>query len=230
MKWKSALVTALSGKIGGLIASHSKGINYFKAWASPTNPSTARQQAVRNNFAALADAWNSTLTAAQRTAWNLYGATVDFLDNQGDVINLSGYSQYQRSNGAALIAGLPRVDAAPTNFTLAATDPAFVPTVDETNQQISVVFDDTLAWVDEDDAAMLIYMSSPQNPGVEYIGSPIRYAGCFLGDSGTPLTSPQVLAVPFAVATGQKVKVLGRIIRADGRLSYQFQASVAVVA
>lgn len=230
MKYVSPIISEARGSVAGITASRNRFGLYFKGKSSPVNPNTARQQAARANFAGLANDWANLLTQVQRTAWNLYGQSVVFTNPLGVQYNLTGYNHFHRSNGAILIAGLSQVLDAPTIFTIAESDPTFAAEVDETLQQISVTFDDGLAWANEIDGGMLIYMSSPKSPGREYIGGPTRYSDVIPGDETTPPTTPAVVPAPFAVAAGQKVEVLGRIVRADGRLSDFFRDSSIVIA
>lgn len=70
MKVKSAILTEMSGKIGGAVASRARGdIQYFRKLVTPTNPSTGLQKASRNAVASASSYWKSTLTDVQREAW-----------------------------------------------------------------------------------------------------------------------------------------------------------------
>lgn len=230
MKFLAGITGALSGKLGGLVASHNRSGAYFRTLTIPTNPDTARQQAVRNDFQTLAELWNNTLSQAERDEWNLYAANITVKDKVGQDIYLTGFNHYMRTNCIALPAGAPRIDAAPTIFTLADTDPDMAGTVDDSAQEISVAFDDALAWCSEDDAIMQIALSKPQNGGRAFIQPQFRVAGFIAGDSGAPITSPQVLSTPWPVTEGQAVMVQARILRADGRLSPPFRHTSSVVA
>jgi hypothetical protein len=218
----------MSGSIGGTTASHNRFGQYFRQRTSPVNPNTARQQAVRNFFATLMSDWSNVLTQAQRDAWNLYGSSVSWLNAVGAEVFLTGAEHYLRSNLPRVQTGDPTVNDGPTIFTLPGADPTFAPTISEASQLISVTFDNTLAWANEDDAMMAITMSQPRSPGRTFIGPPYRFAGAISGDSVTPPTSPTTIATPYAATEGQKVEVLARISRADGRLSQFFRDTVTV--
>lgn len=230
MQFKSAFLDKASGSYGGVTASHNRYGQYFRQRSTPVNPDSARQQTVRSIFAAVAVLWSSTLTQAQRDAWNLYGNTVDMINRVGDTIHLSGFNHYIRSNSLRLRMLEPRVDAGPTTLTLPATDPQIAATVSEAAQTISVVFDDTMDWCGTDDAFMSIQMSSPKGSGVTFIDGPLRIASYLEGDTAVPITSPQVIAVPFGVAEDQVGLIQARISLADGRLSTPFRDTFAVVA
>jgi len=220
----------IRGSIGGKVYSRNRYGPYIRNRAVPTNPNTARQQAARLNFADCAVQWSNVLTAAQRTAWNLYAASVSVTNRLGQQIYLSGFNHYVRSNTAILQVPGTKVSAGPTIFTLPGADGQFVPSISEAAQLISVVFDTGKDWVGEDDAYMYLYMSQPRSPGRSYIGGPYRYAGSIAGDLASPPTSPQTVAVPFVVVENQRVIVEARIGRADGRLSDLFLATVDIAA
>jgi hypothetical protein len=228
MQFKSAFLDKASGSYGGVTASRNRFGQYFRQRSNPVNPSSSRQQAIRAIFSALAVYWSQFLSDAQRAAWNLYGDSVEMLNRLGDTVHLTGFNHFIRSNTAIKQGGGTQVNDGPTIFTLPEVDDTAVATVTETSQQISLAFDVNLPWVDEDDAHMLVLMSSPKAAGVDFIDGPYRYAGVIDGDATTPPTSPQTISVPFAVAQGQKGEVALRIARADGRLSTPFRNTFPV--
>ena len=69
-------VVQMSGSIGGDTHARNRYGNYIRARTKPINPNTDLQVAIRAAMAFLADRWSQTVTSAQRTAWNLYGASV----------------------------------------------------------------------------------------------------------------------------------------------------------
>lgn len=222
MKFKSSLVTQISGSVGGLTGSHNQGGMYFRARSIPVNPNTVQQQAVRNFLSQCATAWLGTLTAAQRAAWETYAANVPLVDALGEPRHTTGIAHYIRSNVPRLQAGLPRVDAGPTIFALPTFNTLSF-SVDAANDEIDVVFDDTEAWVDEDDCGLLIYCSRPQGATINYWKGPYRYADMIEGNSVTPETSPYAAALPFPAEVGHVVHAKCLLSRADGRLSSPFR-------
>ena len=223
-------IGGMSGSIAGNTFSHNRYGAYVRNRTIPVNPNSSRQQQARLNFSDVAATWLADLTEAQRDAWNLYGASVVMKGSISQDIFLTGFAHYLRSGTAGLNAGLGVVEDGPTLFTLPESDSGFVPAVSESTQLISVAFTDTLPWVGEDAAFLNVYMSQPRSPGRNFIDGPFRSAGVILGDGTTPPTSPTTIAVPFAVAEGQKVIVQGRIGRADGRLSELFLVTPIVSA
>lgn len=230
MKYRYGIVGEGSGKLGGVVFSRNKFGSYIRPLVTGTNPNSPLQQAVRSVFQALSNAWNSELTEAQRELWRVYAAAVPVQDNLGQTMYLTGFNHFIRTNTVGLGGAVAQVNAGPSIFTLAQADETMAGTPSEAAQQISVAFDDTRDWVDEDEALMQISMSRPANASVAFVPPVLRIAGYILGDATTPLTSPQVFSVPFPVAEDQKVLIVGRVLRADGRLSNQFRYTTDVAA
>jgi len=229
VQWGGGILDA-RGSIGGQTASRNRFGNYLRARITPVNPQSSRQNVVRAIVQLLSQAWSTILTQVQRDAWEVYAGNIVRQNKLGAQIFLTGFNHYIRSNTPILQASGTRIDAGPTTLTLPPGDPLMVATVDETNQEISVAFDDTFDWVDQDEGKLLIFMSEPKRAGTNFIGGPFRFAGSIDGDSTTPPTTPTVIAVPFPVAENQEVVVRARIVEDDGRLSDLFRNQSSVIA
>jgi len=223
-------VLDMRGSIGGTVYSKNRSGNYVRARTTPVNPNTARQQVMKTLTANNAQHWSGTLTIAQRAAWEVYAQAIVFTNKLGEQIKLTGFNHFMRSNATRRQVGIPRVLDAPIILNLPGEDSAFAGVIDEATQQIAVTFDDTLPWVDQDDAGLAVYMSMPQGAGTTFIKGPWRLAGVILGDSVTAPTTPQNIAVPFPVGVGQVIAVRARITEEDGRLSGLFQQQSIVAA
>lgn len=218
------------GSIGGQVHSRNRFGNYIRARTTPVNPQSSRQNAIRNAIQSLAQSWSTTLTQAERDAWEVYAAAITRQNKLGAQIKLTGFNHYIRSNSIRLQGGDPIVEAGPTTLTLPGSDPLFECEVDEANQEISITFDPALAWNIIDDGFMFVSMSIPKAAGTNFIGGPFRVAGAIDGDTASPPTSPQILTVPFPVAEDQALVCRARISEADGRLSDIFQHKSSVIA
>lgn len=219
MLFKPLLGGELSGSIGAITASHNKGGAYLRNRVIPTNPATAPQTVVRTLLGTLASFWTSGLSAAQRTAWEVYAANVPLLNPLGDSREVTGLNMYQRSNVPRLQNGLPRVDDGPTTFTLGTfTDPVINTLV--APNAVGISFTEADDWVTEDDAAMLIYGSRDTGFGINFFKGPYRkYEAQLLGDVGAPPTTPFAGVNPFVFTAGNKVFLKIAVSRADGRYS-----------
>ena len=218
------------GSIGGNTASRNRFGAYWRARVVPVNPNSPRQQAVRNAMVALTGRWSSTVTAPQRAQWDAYAEAIAWKNKLGATVKLTGFNMYIRSNMALDVAGIVPVDAGPAILSLPDGDSLFSVTISEATQLISVTFDDTLGWLDEDDGALLVSAGTPVNVTRDFFDGPWRVAGAISGSSTVPPTTPETVPAPFAYQEGQLVYVRARIIREDGRVSQFFRNSVAVAA
>lgn len=225
MKFLSGLITVGSGAVGGLVASHNKGGNYFRALVIPVNPQTPQQVLVRNSLSQLVGAWTNTLTQLQRDAWDLYALNVPVTDVLGQTISLSGQQHFIRSN-------VPRIQGLDTGIAGAILDG---PTIFNTGEVDSsaffnlaspststYTFDNTLAWANEDNALLLTWYGRPVNASVTFFKGPYNIGPIIAGNATTAPTSPAVQTTPFVYAVGQRANAYSRISRADGRLSAAF--------
>lgn len=217
-------IIQMSGSLAGNVYARNRYGNYMRARTKPINPNTALQQVVRSIIAELTTRWSQTLTANQRTAWNLYANSVNMKNKLGEVIKLSGFNHYIRSNTVRLRVAAPVVDDGPVVFELPAADPAFAVTGSEAAGQLSFGYDSTMAWADEDDAYILFEQGQPQNAQRNFFAGPWRHCAQVEGVNGAPPASPKVAAAVFAISETQRVWAYARISRADGRLSEAFRS------
>ena len=206
-----------SGKQGGMVWSHNRTGPYVRERAVPVNPNTDRQVAARNAMRALAIRWETTLTQAQRDAWDTYAANVTWQDALGRSIFLTGLNHYIRSNVIQVQLGFEITDDAPTIFDIAAAELSLGCTATEALQQLSITFDDTATWASEAGAFQYFFLGIPQNASRKFFGGPWRYVTAVAGV--TPAVSPKLATSPWPFAEGQRLWLRSRIMRADGRLS-----------
>lgn len=115
MLFKSNLIAAASGSVGGTTFSHNRSGMYMRSRAIPVNPNSTRQQAIRGAMSSLVTYWLATLTAAQRAAWKNYADNTPFTNPLGDSFNLTGQQAFLRANiqrvrgSAAIVASGPTV-------------------------------------------------------------------------------------------------------------------------
>ena len=217
-------ITEMRGSIAGNVYSRNRYGAYARARTKPINPNTERQQLVRSAISAMTTRWSQTLTPAQRTAWNLYGASVVMTNKLGESINLSGFNHYIRSNAFRSAYNKTIIDAGPTIFEIPTADPVFSIAAAEGGQTITVTFDDTLAWDNEDNGFLVYYQGSPQNAQRNFFGGPWKLLSYTAGVTGVPVASPVIESAVSVITEGQRQWVYARILRADGRMSAPFRA------
>ena len=76
MLFQGPLISAASGSLGGLTASHNAGGNYLRARVVPTDPQSPRQVSLRQIVGTLSNRWVNTLSQLQRDAWETYAQNV----------------------------------------------------------------------------------------------------------------------------------------------------------
>lgn len=219
-------VASISGSIGGTTFARNRGGSYARNRTVPIDPGSSFQSLVRSLMSGLANVWAETLTEAQRSAWDSYAEAVPLPNPLGESRNVGGVGMYVRGNlirGQVGYGDLPRVDAGPVILALSAYTPPGITGISETTQQIAYTFDNTDEWANEDDAGMAVYVSRPQNPGVNFFKGPYRYAGVILGNGTTPPTSPASIDLPFTAQVGQRIFVRTNVVRADGRAGSDFR-------
>ena len=153
-------IIQMSGSLAGNTFARNAYGNYVRAKTKPVNPNTPGQVLARSAVTFLVDRWAAVLTAAQRTAWQTYADAVNMKNKLGETIQLSGFNHYIRSNAILQQQGKTLVDAGPTTLSLPEKDTTFAGAASEATQLITVTFDDTFDYIDEDDAFMFVFHSS----------------------------------------------------------------------
>ena len=228
MKFRPTIGTDLSGSLGGMTASHNRGGTYFRQRAIPVNPNTIFQQVIRTLVGQLTSLWSNTLTEAQRFGWDGYALQVPLPDAIGEPRNVGGIAMYVRSNVPRLQVALPRVDTAPTIFNLGDFTPPTIASITAPTAY-SIGFEALDDWVNEDDAAMLLFTSRAMNPSINFFKGPYRSIAGILGNLALPETSPFAAVSAFPLLAGQKAFLRVVVTRADGRLSSSFRDADIVV-
>jgi len=223
-------IVGMSGSIGGTVFARNHYGNYARAKTKPINPNTAMQQAVRASLSFLTDYWGQTLTAVQRTAWNLYGSSVAMTNKLGETVYLTGFNHFIRSNSILKRSARSLVAAGPVIFEIPEADPTFAFAATQTDNMGTFTYDDTAAWANEDGGWMHMFMGQPQNPQRNFFGGPWKLYCAVAGNSVAPPSSPGTGSGSWVVSEGQKVWVYARITRADGRTSAPFRADAIVTA
>lgn len=229
MKFKSQVYTQASGSIGGITYSRAKGgTMYTRSRAIPTDPATSNQTLVRALMSFLVNTWMTGLSAAQRQGWESYAANVPVTNVLGDQVFLSGQNWYVGSNvlrgqaASKLAAGISLASDASVEYNRGDyTAPSAV--AYDTTTGLSLAFDNTDDWANEDDAGMLVFQGSPRPLTQNFFKGPFRLVGAIEGDSTTAPTSPFTLTAVeltsrgFTIATNMSVATAIVVVRADGR-------------
>lgn len=222
--------SAASGSLGGYTTQSSPSGQIVRKRPMPVNPNTELQIEARDFLSAASANW-ADLEATQRQGWDEYAANVQIKNRLGDMVYITGKSHYCRTGTALLRVGELLPTYAPTIFSLGEKDTTVVVTEQDGSEvgppagvygKLSVAFDKTNGpgWAVEANAFLMVFISAPQNPTINYCKGPYRYAGKIEGTSPGGTTSPVLMTNPFVgLAEGQKQFGYTRVLRADGRLS-----------
>lgn len=105
-----------SGSYQGITSSRNAFGQYVRTRATPVNPNTTFQGAVRSRLSGNASAWRA-LTDIQRAGWDALGLAISRTDSLGQTYNLNGFQAYCLLNNNKLAAGDAAVSAAPAIVT-----------------------------------------------------------------------------------------------------------------
>jgi hypothetical protein len=181
-------------------------------------------------MSALTNYWFNGLTGDERTGWETYAANVPVTNRVGAQIFLTGLNWYFAMNSLRDQAGgdITWLAEAPTIFNLASFDIGTV-TASEATQGISAQYTAGSDWED-DDGALMGYLTRPQNGTINYNNLPYRYAGCVYGITATPPPSPALFPAPFPFVEGQKLFLRVNCINPDGRKGAEQKYAITAAA
>lgn len=214
---ESHVLSRISGAMKGTVFSHNQGGAYMRGRTTPTNPNTEPQQVMRSIMSTLNDAWTNELTNAQRAGWETYAFNTPMLNRMGALTKRSGQNMFIRSNAARLQALLDRVDVAPTVFDLGTLSPVGAIIADASADTLSIAWSGLDDWSTEDDSALLVYQSRPQNGTKRFFKGPYQLANAIAGNNAVSPVPPTVFASLFPLEEGQRVFLKLNVTRADGR-------------
>lgn len=213
--------SAISGKLGGQVFARNKGGAYVRNQGATINPQTPAQTAVRSAFGTLATRWQG-LTDAERLAWKVYADNTP-VPGRFQPILLSGLSMYQKCNVGRTLAGFTVVDAAPLIFGLYPLDVNAIGLDPAAAGNPTITFDETDPWADNPASALLVYVSPPVQPTINFYKGKYGFIGAVTGSVLTPPTSPAMVTNPYPVSAGQKLFVRLYLVNSDGRISQTWQ-------
>lgn len=215
MKFKPTIGTDLTGKLGGIVASHNTYGAYFRRLAKPVNPKTIGQRAQRSAFGAITQAWRGLSTAVQ-ALWIAAAPSLPKVAKNGSKNTLTGQGLFMSVNTLPSRCGAPLITTPPSSATAAGlTTPAI--TVNATGA-VSITYG-----ADEwnvDGGCVIASISAPVTNGRNYVG---EYHT--LLPSLFPDTAPVVAPAAFTIPAGSKVQLQFTAETPDGRRSQKVIAT-----
>jgi hypothetical protein len=228
MKYRSQIVTAASGSVGGCVFSRNRFGSYIRNRSLPVNVASSQQSIVRSALATLVVRWTSVLTAAQRAAWETWAANTPQTDAIGQTYNMTGQNAFISMNVLRIQVALTVVDVAPVVFAGAALTLPGIASATASTETLSIIFNNADTWATAVGGALLVYVGRPQNASKLFFAGPYRFMGRING-AGTPPTSPLPIVSTFPFEVGQRVHVRYRAVNANAQISTFFKASALAV-
>lgn len=219
-----AMMVDARGKLGGHVFAKNRGGNYIRTKVTPVNPSSSAQTAIRALFAAITAGW-STLTTAQRAAWN--GAVGDWAttDIFGDLKNPSGKTLYQRLNQNAQNVGYSALTSPPAKATL----PEDVVTAVDIAVGAGTL---TLTGASASASATILLSGTPSlSQGTTFVKDRLRNIGSQVASTYAAATAYTDYVAKFGAPTaGDNVHIAIQYVLATGQVSPMQIVKATVVA
>lgn len=240
MKYKSAIFTELSGKLGGLVASTARGgIGYLRKLVDPSNPNTFLQNASRNAVSSAAAYWRTIMNDAQRELWwdiaegSGTGASIFTRLNQPRFYTNATGRQVVEGTGTGPLA----VITAPPDGTSVPFNGATIVIDDSANAMSVSGLEVTDAWQADADggasqfAVMYIYASHQQSSSRLSRQHPFELITAVLvGDPTATFASIPLAALGFTTEAGKVMYVKYYVQDIAGRTSTPIVERITIVA
>ncbi len=210
-----------SGSYEAITSSRNRSGQYVRNRATPVNPNTSFQAAVRSRLATNSAAWRA-LTDVQREGWNSLGDQMRRRDSLGQGQTLTGFWAYVSVNNNNIAAGNAVVSAAPKLIT-----PNSLTSITPTVTNVPVV---SIAYTVTPLASgqrLFLYASPPRSQGRNFEND-LRLIAVSAAAAASPLVATTAYQTRYGnPLTGQKVFISGAVYEL-GFLSPPILAAVIV--
>lgn len=111
------LVSDARGKIGGTVFSRCRSGSFARSLTVPVFNQTNRRSGYEDAMVHVYSVWFSTLSIAQRAAWNTLGSNTNFTNALGVSYHPSGWNLFMRTNSLLRYFNKSLITVAPANAT-----------------------------------------------------------------------------------------------------------------
>lgn len=221
------ITSTISGSIGDETYSRNAFGPFVRDRVIPSDPETFFQEEIREAFADASQEWRETLTEDERESWEIYAANVPLRNRLGVPRKVSGFNHWMRSRVADEESGLGAGRRAPDIFDLGEfTLPKANPFPQA--QAVSVLFEESDAWVSEARSGMIVYASDPQPESINYYTGPYRRRLVIPGSPTNPPPNPSLAFIGKPIGPTDKIFMRYKVMRADNRVSYDIKDQAGV--
>lgn len=157
------IVGQMSGRIGGIVASHNRGGAYFRNGSIPTRSTTIYAQQSKALLALVSASW-AALTAPQQLAWKTWSTQNPVTNRLGRQITLAPHAAFVQINTAIILAGGVAIAIPPI-----VPPPAALLTL---TSSVSIAGPVAISWTATPlgaDECIFLNAAVSDNPGVSYV-------------------------------------------------------------
>lgn len=223
------LTVPQSGSLAGQTASRNRFGQYLRTRATPVQPRTTAQMAVRSALTGLTQGWSS-LSESERAAWVAWALVHPRTDSLGQSVNITGAQAYIGVNLGLSRASLATVAVPPSD---SPTTPLTGIVVTATLLALGGLDVLSAAWTPTPLAAdeyIVVDMAPWTSAGVSFVGS-WYFIDKGLAASVSPLDVTSSAVTRFGVPLeGQRAWLRARVLRADGAMSVPVTGTALVTA
>lgn len=192
------LIEPRSGSLQGLTSSRNRYGQYVRSRATPVNPNSTAQGAVRTRISVNAAAWRD-LTDNQRAGWESLGSQMTRTDSLGQSYTLNGFSAFVSVNNNLAAAGDALVDAAPA---LVTPEGLLTATITSTGGTLSIAYTATPL----DTGVKLLVYASPQRSAGRAFEGDLRLIGVTAAAAASPYNALSAYTARFgAPVVGNRI-------------------------
>lgn len=155
------MVAEIRGKCGDVVFSRNRGGMFSRAYGVRVKPWSTNQTNIRDSLHIIGPRWNTTLTDAQRLAWNAFAQNLTKNDQLTQAAPLSGQNWWMRLNFANWWNGTGFVDDPPP--TLQSLTPPLITAVTANAASHSLLI--TVNRIPQPNEWFPISATRPLNPG-----------------------------------------------------------------
>lgn len=205
MKFNPTIGTDLSGKLGGIVASHNTYGSYFKKLVKPVNKKTAAQQSQRQAVAFVSQSYRQLNPTVQSS---FVSTQQVHTSRKGAKVVMTGQAAFMQLNTMRQRLGLPIITSPVTNPDPVTMTPPAVTFTSAT--QVSITFSAD-AW-NASDGGVIVSGAILTSSGISY-KAPVN-AVALLPNPGADAVA---VTLPFAVPIGGRVRLSFHATAPDGR-------------
>lgn len=205
----SALVSDMSGKLNGSVATKNRYGSYLRNKVTPVNRKTSFQLAIRAIFTLATQAWRG-LTSAQRSQWNEGASNFSRTNIFGDIRNLSGFNLFVKLNSNLLGIGEAQITSCPLPVSVNSVVLGSV-TVDNSSQSVTLASSTPIAATTK----LEVYATAGLSAGKKFVASEFRKIATLDNTDTFPYVASADYIAKFGVVPAAGTKVFVKVKAID---------------